>query len=382
MEWKGYQPCCRVRALDGAARICPDCGQVLLRCRSFAGCRALLGPLEACPIHVAPRLQLQRGAVLAANLGDRITLPLVLANASGAGGELRLRRLLRMLPGQEPEELTPLWETVRPGEERSFTVETGVLEAGGTSRVSLVLVLATSLGGVDEDYAFATEILLRVRRDETKQIVQNIRVEGGSFAAGASAVVQTGPSVHESWKPADGGPGDAPAPLALERAEAFELRHGIRGYRDEGCRVPSTVELECRGFRADDAPPAGRPFAGGARFAAGRNGRKARADNPTPNDLALRIYRGTGSAVDAERTGRISGRHFELFLQNDRLVLRALGRHGTWHGDAALPAGTEVVLQPGDRIAVLEPATAVPQIAVAMHARGPTVERIVLERRG
>jgi hypothetical protein len=381
MEWKGYRSCCRVRALDEAARRCPDCGQALLRCRSFASCHALLGPLEACPIHVAPRLKLERGALLAAGLGDRITLPLLLGNAAAAGGELRLRRILRLLPGQEPEELHPLWETVQPGQERAFSVESGVLEAGGTSRVGLVLVLAACLGGIEEDYAFAAEILLRVRRDDSKQIVQNIRVEGGTFAAGASAVVQTGPSMHEGWQQAEPAAGEV-TQLALERAEAFELRHGIRGYRAEGYRIPRTVELECRGFPADDAGPAGSPFAGADRFTAGRNGRQAHPGNPTPNDLALRIYRGTGGAVDPNRTGRLSGRHFELLLQNDRLVLRALGRNGTWWNDQPLAVGAEVTIAPNDRIGVLEPATGTPQLGVQMSARGAIVERIVLERRG
>lgn len=380
MEWPGHQPCCRVRALDVEARICADCGRPLLRCRAFASCRALVGPLEACPIHVSPRLRLDRGAVLAANLGDRITLPLMLGNASAAGGELRLRRIVRLLPGQEPEELTPLWETVRPGEERAFTVESGVLDAGGTSRVSLALVLSVNLGGIDEEYAFATDVMLRVRRDDGRQIIQNIHVAGGSFAAGAAAVVQTGPSQHEGWQPAEAQLGDAEGRLTLERAEAFELRSGLRGYGDEGFRIPRTVELECRGFAADDAPPVGRPFVHAAHFTAGRNGRQLHAANPAPNDLTLRVYR--GAAVDPDRTGRISGRHFELALQNDRLVLRSHGRHGTWRNGEAVPAGAEIVLRPNDRIAVLPPATGVPHVAVAMSARGTIVERIVLEQRG
>jgi len=382
MEWKAYGACCRMRALDGEAKVCPDCGHPLLRCRSFADCRALLGPLEACPIHVAPGLELKSGAVLSPSLGDRVALPLVFRNGTGAGGDLRVRKIFRLVPGRDPEEPSLPWETVLPGEERSFSIETGTLDAVGTCMVNLVLELTASLGGIDEDFAFEAGIPLRIRREETKQIIQNIRVEGGSFAAGASAVVQTGPSIHEGFRAPEGGESSAGSRLSLERAEAFELRRGIRGYREEGFRVPRTVEVACLGFPGDDAPPPSRPFIHAERFACGRNSRRPHPENPKPNDLSIRVYAGEGGPADPERSMRIAGRHLELFLQDDRLCLRCLGRNGTWLNGRALPAGTETPLRPLDRIAVLDPRSAGTELTVSMVSRGALAERIVLERRG
>jgi hypothetical protein len=382
MEWKGYGACCHSRSLDGEARLCPDCGHPLLRCRAFAECHCLVGPLEACAVHVAPRLALKKGAVLSLRVGDRLTLPLVFRNASGTGTELHLRKIHTLVPGREPEEMDPLWDTVHPGEEKSFSVDTGVLEAGGTSRVSPILALSASLGGIDEDYAFAAEILLRVRREEAHQIVQNIHVEGGHFAAGASAVVQTGPSVHQGFRsPEDSGRFEGVPGLALERAEAFELRQGLRGYPQDSLRIPRTAEVLCLGFPGEDAPAAGRPFMHQDRLACGRNSRRKHPDNPSPGDLAIRVYAGGSGVVDPGRTGRISGRHFELLLQNDRLVLRSLGRNGTWLNGEPLPPGRDAVLRPLDRIRALDPASGGPELAVSMVSQGTLVERIVLERR-
>ena len=377
MPWKGYQTCCRMRALDAAARVCADCGQLLLRCRSFPECRALVAPLEACPVHVAPRLSLQRDAVLTATCGDRVALPLLLANA--AVGALRLRQVYRCPPGGAFEAIAPLWETLPAGAEKALTIDSGALEAGGTARVGLVLAFAVDLGGIEEDYAFAAEILLQVRRSETQQVIQNIHVEGGSFAAGAAAVVQTGPSLHEAFRAPAAAPGSG-GPLPLERAEAFELRAGLRGYRETGWRVGRGVELECRGFPDGDAPDVDRPFAHGVCFTIGRNGCTAHADNPVPNDLSLRVHRPGGGGLDQHRTGSISGRHLQLFLQHDRLVVRALGRNGTRVNDAELPIGATAVLQSGDRIGVLEPGAGGPELTVSMTARDAVVERVVLTR--
>jgi len=381
MDWKGYQACCSRHARDPQAKVCPDCGQVLLRCRGFADCGTLLAPIDACPAHVAPGLYLREGALLAAEVGDCVSLPLVLRNASRSGQALRVRRMFKVERGQEPEELALLWDTVRAGEERTFSVDTGTLDAGGSSRVGLIVVFACEIAGIEEEYAFATEILLRVKREESKQIIQNIHVEGGHFETGASAVTQTGPSMHEGWKTEERADAASEMPLPLQRADAFELRESIRGYAKSGARVYRTVEVSFEGFPESDAPPPGRPFIAQDRLAFGRNSRRSHEENPNPNDVVLRVYDRKGE-VDREPSSRISGRHFDLFLRNDRLCLKSLGRAGTRINDENLAPGDEAILGSGDRIQVLAPSPREIEIRISMFSREGEVERIAVARRG
>ncbi|MBN1417738.1 MAG: FHA domain-containing protein [Planctomycetes bacterium] len=381
MDWKGYQACCPRHARDPQAKVCPECGQVLLRCRGFAECGTLLSPIDACPVHVAPSLYLREGALLAARVGDCVSLPLVLRNTSRAGPALRVRRMFKVERGQEPEELALLWDTVRAGEERTFSVDTGTLAAGGSSRVGLLVVFACEFGGIEEEYAFATEILLRVNREESKQIIQNIHVEGGHFETGASAVTQTGPSMHEGWKKDEGGSVASELQLPIQRAEAFELREGIRGYTESGARVYRTVEVAFEGFPESDAPPPGSPFVAQDRLTCGRNSRRGHEENPNPNDLVLRVYDRKGE-LDRDLSSRVSGRHFDLFLRNDRLCLKSLGRAGTRVNDEALATGEEAILASGDRIRILAPSPREIEMTLSMFSREGVVERIALARRG
>jgi hypothetical protein len=379
VEWKGYRACCRTHALDHSARVCPECGQPLLRCRSFDRCGALLAPADACPVHVAPRLSLKKGAVLKASVGERVALPLVFSNGSAAGAALRLRKFYKIEPDREPEDLLLYWDTVQPGEERGFSVETGILSVGGSIRVSLVGVFSTAFGEVEEDFAFAADVLLHVEQGRSQQIVQNIHVEGGTFAAGASAVVQTGPSIHEGL--AAGRDLEPESLLPLQRAEAFELRQGIRGYRDEGVRLHRSVEVSFEGFREGDAPPAGLHFLAQDRLACGRNSRKKHEKNPSPNDVTLRVYSGGDGPADPERSARISGRHLDLVLRNDRLYLLSLGRGGTWLNGRTIDPGAEAVLHPGDRIRPLVSPGPGIEVVVSWRSRDGAVDRITLTGR-
>jgi hypothetical protein len=352
---------------------------MILRCRSFDRCGALLAPGDACPVHVAPRLSLKRSAMPKASVGDRIALPLVLANGSAAESPLRVQKFYKIEPDVEPEDLALYWDTVRPGEERSFSVETGVLQAGGSSRVSLVGILSACFGDIEEDYAFATDVLFRVEHGETRQIVQHIHVEGGQFAAGASAVVQTGPSIHEGLA-GSAADVEAESALPLQRAEAFELRQGVRGYREEGTRLYRSVEVRFEGFREGDAPPPGPHFLTQDRLVCGRSSRRKHEKNPSPNDVVLRIHAGTDGPVDQERSARISGRHLELFLRNDRLCLRSAGRGGTWLNGRRIEPGAEAVLRSGDRIQPLEPPARGLEVVASWTSRQGTVDRITFRR--
>lgn len=381
MNWHPYNDCCRRRATDQDALICPDCGHPLLRCHGFDECGQLVEPNGHCPIHVAPRLQLQRDALPSPRVGDRLSLPLTLENAARVGRAVKVLHVYRLRGGGRSDEVELQWDKLPPGHQRGFSVDTDALVSGGYQRTRLNLVLSVPFPGVQEDYAFSAEIGLRIAQQQSNQVVQNIHVEGGRFEAGASAVLQTGPSVASGFSAGD--PATAPAgrtEVALERAERFELNSGLRGYRDSGITIPRTVEVLCEGFPAADLAPQRQPFLNRPSVSCGRSSTRYQADqNPQPNFLCLRAYHPHSGELQVELSRRISRRHFELTLSNGRLSLHNRGRTGTFNG-APFAGGDSRELHDGDRFNPLELGMRFLDVQVRFDTTDGNVDRIRLQR--
>lgn len=379
---KAYEACCRSRALDPDAVVCPDCGRLLLRCPGFSECHGLVLPWEACGLHVAPRLELDRGALLQARIGEAVALPLIFRNESHTGTTLRVDRILKRETGTELEDVRLLWDRLGPGEERKLHLETGILDAGGSRRVDVIAVVSARLGETVETWAWAAEILLRVKPGEKREIHQHIHVEGSRFEAGAAAVVQTGPSTGErSTFGQESGVLSSRVPIAeFHRAELFELEQGLRGYAAAKLRVPRSVELRTTGFPLADAFPPSRLFASRPALRCGRNSRKAAAQNPTPNDLTLRVYERADGSLDRERSLRISGHLFDLYVRCDRLCIRAAGRDPLDVSGEEVPPGGERAIVSGDRIRLLRGSTGAFDVVFGFEAEEGEVQRISLAR--
>lgn len=385
MAFPSYAPCCAASARDLAANVCDQCGHVLLRCPGYAQCGVLVDASGFCAAHVAPRLFLERGALLGARVGQRVTVPMVLANASRLGSGFRVERLLKGEPGQDLVEVPLDWDTLRAGDERPFNVDTGVFEAGGSTRLRVVLVLGTSRDGTTESYAFSAEVLLNIdEREQKAQITQHINVQGGHFEAGASAVVQTGPSVNEAmqYSLGDAGLDAGRTPVeSLQRAEAFELREGVRGYAELRAALVPYAKLECDGFESGETPSTPRPFLGGRALSLGRNSRERSDKNPQPNDLVFRA-RGRDGAVDRERSLAISGRAATLGLENGRLRLTVTGSRTLYVNGDALEPGATVVLADKDRVGLLGPRSSDLGFKVEFSAEGDELTTLWLTRSG
>jgi len=386
MPFQSYAPCCLVSARDLAANACDQCGHVLLRCPGFAECSSLVDATGFCAAHVAPQLFIERGALLGARVGQRVTVPMVLANGSRLGGGFRVERLLKGEPGRDLEEVALDWDALRAGDERPFHVDTGVFEAGGTTRLRVVLVLGTQRGDAQESYAFSAEIVLKIdEREQKAQITQNISVQGGHFEAGASAVVQTGPSVSEAMKYSLGdsnltSAGRTPV-TNLQRAEAYELREGVRGYTELRAAFGRQVEVRCDGFDAGEAFPDKRPFVGRVLVTIGRNSRERSDQNPEPNDLVFRS-RGADGAVDRERSLAVSGRAATLGLQNGRLLLTVTGSRALYVNGDRLEPDAAAVLADKDRVGLLGPRANDLGFTVEFSAEGDQLATLWLTRSG
>ena len=348
MNWLPYQACCQQAATDPEVAFCPQCRHPLLRCHGYAACGQLLAPQQPCPLHVAPTLSLRQDGLQAPQVGDRMNLPLVLANPLPGAAALRVVGLWLLPRDGEPRLLELQWESLAAGQQRGFSVDTEPLDSGGTVGVRLVMVVSAALGGVDEDYAFAGEIGLTVGREQRGQVIQNIHIEGSHIAAGGSAVLQTGPSVSESFRPRDlNGDGRQTVAVPLERAERFERRRGIRGYALSGAQIARSVELVCEGFSSADAPASARPFLLQPVIGLGRSvpGHRSEA-NSEPNFACLRAYDTAGQLLKGPSMA-VSRRHFELLLRCGRLYLRTLGQGGRLD-DGELSRGETTVLKDGD----------------------------------
>ena len=276
----------------------------------------------------------------------------------------------------EPVALT--WEQIDPQTERHFTIETPPMAEGGTHALHMLIVVASRYRGLEEAYAFAGGTTITVSAPDSQQVIQNINLAGAQF--------QTGGMVHTALNTKDRG-SSAPAGLAdramlpLERAERYELEHGVRGYPAEGLRVPRNVELAFSGFRSSDAPPAGSVMMLNGRLSCGRNSRTPDPSaDATPNDLCLRAYDQRTGQVDEPATLAISRHHFDLVVANDRLCVHARSSHGMELSGAPLASGAVAPLAPGERVVPIPGRPDKLTLQVAFSSSIGSVDRITVTR--
>ena len=356
MDWSPYQSCCHRSALDEEALRCPECGHLLLRCPGFRRCLKLLDRDEACDRCLAPRLWIPEGARLGGKVGDQLSIPLQIHNASVSKRPLRIRKVVVSSVNREPEPLPLGFETLKPGESRGFPVDLRRLERGGIEALLIRLVLATRPGHFEESYAFEGHLRLEIEGADDRRAVQVINVSGGG------SVVATGPTAASSWK-MDGGENllRKPAEISLSRAERFEIDQGIRGVLDgtsRGLRVFRDLRVLWSGLPPADRPEDfdDRPFLRSERLRCGRNSRRFDAQrNPEPNDVCLRVYDPRSGRPDREACMRISGHHFDLLVRGDCLQMQSHAGGGSWHNDQKVEVGESAVLRDGDLISPFAP---------------------------
>lgn len=347
MDWRPYGACCQRYAGDVEVGFCPECGHPFLRCMAFAECKSLVSPTQPCPVCVAPALMIDAGAVVQSKTGERLSVPLILLNASPASRALRVKRIVKW-DGRVDEPVALTWEQLDPGAERRFTIDTPPMAEGGTHTLRLILVLASRYKGLEEEYAFAAGMSITVSGPDTQQVIQNIDLSGAQFQTGGMVHTQLNTKTSGSTAPA--GLQDRRL-LALERAEKYELEQGIRGYRKEGWRVPRHVEFAFAGFRPADRPSDGSTLVQRGRLSLGRNSRTADPENnPAPNDVCLRAYDARTGVVDEPVTMAISRHHFDFVVVNDRLCVQARATKGMEINGEPLAPGDVLPVAPGDRI--------------------------------
>lgn len=377
MDWRPYKPCCHRYAGETDAAFCPECGHPFLRCMAFAECRSLVAPAQACPVCVAPALMIDAGAVVKSKPGERFSVPLIFRNASPVARPLWVKKIVKWDKNlEDPVALT--WEEIEAGAERHFALDTPPMAEGGTHTLRVIVVVSSRYRGVEETYAFAAGMAVTVSGPDTQQIVQNINLSGAQF--------QTGGMVNTQLNTRPGAGVDASALhdrslLSLERAEKYELAHGIRGYAKAELRVARHVEFAFRGFQSTDCPPDGTALVATGRLACGRNSRiQSPGTNAMANDLCLRAYNTRNGAVDEPATLAISRHHFDLVVVNDRLCVHARSTHGLELNGHAVASGQVEALAPGDRLVPIPGRADKLVLQFAFSGSIGTVERIEITR--
>jgi hypothetical protein len=352
-EGDDYKDCCRRAAHEANATFCPECGHGLYRC-TFPVCRSLLSYFGHCPLCVRPELFVEKGAVLAAEKGECLTIPFVLINSSPVNHAFSVPNLYSYGKDLKNEPVPIGWEKVEAGHERTFSVQTEPFTGSGTIRLGLALVVASRVEGIEELYAFSGEMRIDVERGsvEPTQISQVFNMEGANLGTGAL--------VYASQKPVESGLKKRQAearltrlPIPLERQDRYERENGYRGYKASGTHIPRSVEFIYEGFPDDDRPLNG-PLRGAQPvIRCGRNSRRYDAQkNPQPNDLCLRIYNPKSGELDAEGSSAISRTACEFVIQNDRLYLRAISDKAVAHNGVALQAGNMAVVNHEDSFTI------------------------------
>lgn len=361
--------CCYTATVDRDATYCDTCGKPLIRCMAAEECGGLLDDQGLCTVCVAPRLQVSAGALTAAKVGSAVALPLTIANVSAVERPLFVDQLWsREASGDWREE--PLgWERLEAAQARPVTITASQLTRAGAHNIEILVAVSSRWRWREERFAFVANLRLTVEGDDT-QAAPVVTIGGESAGHGNTIYIA--------------GQGDKPhalqatteaADLQLVRAEREERRLGLRGLNEQ-LWVPRTARFTWRGFAREDTPADGPILTPDGILAVGRSrGRRAGG----PGDVRLLAETPDG-AIDEQMSRLLSRRHFELYVESSRLVLRVTGNGGVRINGNALGPGKEQVLMDGDRIEPLVRAPEAIALQVQFHFEHGAVTEVAFVR--
>ena len=334
--------CYRTIAGDADAAFCGECGQPILRCMAFEECGGLVGRDGLCHTCVQPVLDLDPSAVKDAQVGSVLTLPLMLKNTSPIGRPLFITALW-VRTGDEPRRpVELLWERLDGGAAAPVPARTSVLEQSGTHRIEIAFVAETRYRWRTESFLFAASLEVNVEGDRTGTVHQTINLTADKIEPGATVYAPVrGPQQST-------GAGPSHVDLRLVHAERLELEMGLRGV-DKVWRLPRDVRLRWRSFDSGEAPNDGPLAARAGVLAIGRTRTKLQG-----GEGDVRILARDGGGIDEQVSVMISRRHCEVYIQNDRLVVRAESDAGLMVDGDYLSRGDTATIRTGTVISLLK----------------------------
>ncbi|MEM6665597.1 MAG: FHA domain-containing protein [Pseudomonadota bacterium] len=364
--------CCYRAALDPEALFCGECGSHLVRCAAFDECSSLLDSHGLCPVCVSLDVQLDAAAVRGVQIGGVLSLPLLLSNTSQVGRPLFVSSLMVRRGGGEYQPVPLSWEKLDPGRASRVGVPTGVLEEAGVHQFDFLITVGTRYRWREERYAFETSVTADVSAPKAQAVVnQTIQIDG-DMAPGFTFYNPTrvGAAEPAKWDETSG-----PMPLTLQRAERYERESGMRGLNGK-VSIPRSTRMVWTGFGKGEAPEMGPVFNQSGSLNVGRS-RTRQANGP--NDVRLLVH-GPDGAVDETLSAQVSRHHFDLYIENDRLVVRVESPNGLRVNDEAYGRGKTIALRHGDTISPLIHQRNALKLSVAMEVHFGSAETITITR--
>jgi hypothetical protein len=361
--------CCYTSALHAEATFCGDCGKPLIRCMAVEECGGLLDDNGLCTVCVAPYMQVDAGALTAAKVGGAVALPISVANLSTVGRPLLVTGLWSREGSGAWKEEDIGWERLAAGETRPISIVADEIEKVGAHSLQIMIGLSSRWRWRQENFVFLAHLTLMVEDPSAeKGPVVNI---GGQSAGHGNTVYISG----KNDKKADKETTVEAMRLTMVRAERDERRLGLRGL-DAASWVPRQAEFVWQGFAKGDAPHNGPILAPDGVLAAGRS-RTRNQDGD--GDLRILAEKPDGG-IDEDLSRTISRRHFELYIESDRLMLRVNGSRGIRVNGTAHGEGKVVQIFDGDVVAPIVSAAQRLVLKFALQSEHGSVRRIVVQR--
>ncbi|MEM9814533.1 MAG: FHA domain-containing protein [Pseudomonadota bacterium] len=337
---------------------------------AFEDCGGLVGQDGLCPNCVQPVLDIDPAAIKDARIGGVLTLPFTLRNASTSGRPLFVTGLWSRTGDAPRQKVDLLWERLAPGQTSPAPVRTAVLSESGVHRVEIAFVAETRFRWRTEAFLFAASLNVTVEGDQTGVVNQTINLTADTIEPGATVYA---PVRSEQQARANG---HTALDLSLVHAERLELEMGLRGV-DNAWRLPRTVPLRWVGFGEGNTPGDGPITTSDGILAIGRSRTKQREG---PGDV--RVLAMQGNAIDETLSTMISRRHCELYLQNDRLMVRPNSDNGLLIDGTPLSRGEAAVLTHGAVVALVSRYPQAAAFRVGISYQHGVAEEVTITRHG
>jgi len=340
------QPCCVASAHQPKSGFCGECGNPLLRCKAFEECGGLLDSSGCCPCCFAPEVRLAADCLRRAKVGGSLTIPIIIENGSPTGRTKYVKGIWVREGRGDWRECDLPWDRLEAGTRKSVSLTAQSLDRPGTHRVEILIAIASRWQWQEETFVFSTGLEITVEAEQDLVVQQNIHYNADTPQTGATIYAPVRVAAEQKL-PQESG--TRVQTLALTRANVHERTFGFRG-TENGLSVKRTAEFRWNSFPAFTSPARGMIVNANGLLTFGRS-RTVQQNGTT--DVRLLVTRKDGG-VDEEASREISRDHFCVWIENDRLMLRANSNNGVWVDGDVCSRGKIVELTHGSRFSPLK----------------------------